>query len=665
MALSKNLFGIFGIVVVIFVIGLIFTTAVFGAENTMIAWKTDTLCGYAAISNVSPENSGCVKLSSVILVYSSENFVFVATRSAESGGISLYVIDTNYENLIDNNFIYDKTPTKIVKYKGVFSISGIPTTICADKKNFAYGTPWSEIVIYDGETKLKTGNKVLDESSISCDLNGENLAVCTTSKVYVLDRQGNIKWSKDIEGCKGVKILNNKVFVASNNKFSVFSIDGSLIFSKDMSIKDISGTDKIVMASSDGIYAYEENLNNLSKITNDTTVVGIAGLNKAIVYVTPSTLRTVNYNKTVTFEYGMKPNAHFVSIKGDRNHAIILTDAADPDTILVSISDGTYTATKAEDVGRKVRLSYLKDEMLISLLPFNEIEFKNLVGISAEKAITKGENILNTIVSMGATSVETKRINGTINKMKKAFEKRNYAGVLEIAKALQTQAATTGSFYALQEKELTDSLLKKSEEKKILLTTGIKMRYDRAMKEMLAGNYKNAISDFRGVRTEAEQFVRDKALDLLKDVEKRKSALEKFAEGTTEITELKEKINSEKDYVNTFVLLEDVKKLEDLTKEKTRELFERAEKAKKEAEAPWLIFGADVREIEDVIRDAKIAEDEKDYEKAIKKLSEATKMAKEYDMVSKAQDVCGIIIVLGIIILIILFIRGPKVKKEE
>ncbi len=670
MALGKNLSGMLGVVVAIvvssFVIGLIFSTAVLGEENTMTLWKTDTLCSYTANSNVSPENSGCVKLSNVIFVYSSKNFVFVATKDAEFGGVSLYVIDTNYENLIDNNFIYDKTLTKIVKYKNVISVSGGSlTTLCADGKNFAYGASSSHIVTYNGETNLKTGNKILGGSPLSCELNGENLAVCTTSKIYVLDRQGNIRWSQDVDGCKKVKILNNKVFVASSNKFLVFSIDGSVIFSKDISVRDMDGTDKIAVAISDGIYTYEENLNNLNKLVNDTAVIRIAGLNKAIAYVTPSTLRVVNYNKNIVSEYAMKPNTHLISIIGNKNHGVASTDVADPDTITIDVTDiSHYAGTKAEDMSGKIKSLYIKDEMLISLLPDNRIGFKNFVGISAQEAITGGENILSEITNMGATSAEKKQINDAVNKMKDAFEKRNYADVMETAKSLLTQAATAGNSYTLQEKYLTDNLLEMSSEKGMLLTTGIKLRYDNAIEKRLAGNYKGAIDDFRGVRTETEQYVRDKTLVLLKDVEQRKSAIEKFAESTENITELDDEINSEKDYVNAFTLLEDVKELEDMTKEKTIELFENAEKVKKEAETPWLIFGADVRDIEDKIQEAHIAEDENDYEKTIKTLSEATKEAKDYDVISKAQDVCVIAIIVGIIVLIILFMRRPKIKSE-
>lgn len=227
-----------------------------------------------------------------------------------------------------------------------------------------------------------------------------------------------------------------------------------------------------------------------------------------------------------------------------------------------------YAGTKAEDMSGKIKSLYVKDEMLISLLPDNGIRFKNFVGISAQESIADGENILSEITNMGATSAEKKQINDAVNKMKDAFEKRNYADVMETAKSLLTQAATAGNSYTLQEKYLTDNLLEMSSEKGMLLTTGIKLRYDNAIEKRLAGNYKGAIDDFRGVRTETEQYVRDKTLVLLKDVEQRKSAIEKFAESTENITELDDEINSEKDYVNAFTLLEDVKELEDMTKEK-------------------------------------------------------------------------------------------------
>ncbi|CEG11151.1 hypothetical protein MSIBF_A1220005 [groundwater metagenome] len=49
-------------------------------------------------------------------------------------------------------------------------------------KNFAYGASSSHIITYNGETNLKTGNKILGGSPLSCELNGENLAVCTQAR---------------------------------------------------------------------------------------------------------------------------------------------------------------------------------------------------------------------------------------------------------------------------------------------------------------------------------------------------------------------------------------------------------------------------------------------------------------------------------------------------
>lgn len=670
MASGKGMSGlgfVAAIMISSFLIGLIFSTVVYSEENTMTTWKTSTLCSYDAKSNVSPKYSGCVKLSNVISIYSSKNFVFVAAKNAELRSVDLYVIDPNYENLIDNKFIYDGSPTKIVRYKAKISFAGesMPT-ICAGGRYFAYGTPSSKIMIYDGKANSKTGNKILEGKPSSCDINGENLAVCTTRKAYVMDMQGNIKWSKDMNKCKKVKILNDKVFVASNDKFLVFSMNGDKIFSKNISVKDMGGTDKIAIATSDGIYTYEEDLNALDKLVDDTAVIGIAGLNNAIAYITPSTLKVVNYDKKVISKHVMKPNTHLVSIKGNKNYAIASTDVADPDTILIDISKGNvdYAVTKASDVTSKIRQSYLKDGMFISLLPYDEILFKNLVGISAQEAIKKGENILNEVKDMGATDAEKKQISDTLNEMKNAFKEGNYAKVMEIGKNLQTQAAKIGNSYTLQEKQLTDNLLEMASEEGMLLTTGIKLKYDNAIEKMQAGNYKGAVDDFKQVRTETEQYVRDKALELLKDVKDRKSALDKFAESTEEITKLDEQIDSEKDYVNAFTLLKDVKKLDDLTKERMKELFDEAEKAKEEAITPWLMFGADVTDIKEKIRDAHIAEYEGKYETALKKLSEATKEAHDFDTISKAKDIAVISIIVGVIVLIILYIRRPKVKEE-
>ncbi|PKP61173.1 MAG: hypothetical protein CVT88_00820 [Candidatus Altiarchaeales archaeon HGW-Altiarchaeales-1] len=670
MASGKNLFGILGIVAAIvvssFVIGLIFSTDVF-SENTLNEWKTDTICSYNAKSNTTPEYSGCVKLSNVIMVYSSKNFVFVVTKESEFGGVSLYVVDVTDKNLTDNKFIYDKTPTQIVKYKNVISLTGNPTALCADGNLFAYGTSNYDFALFDGSTGTKLKGKNLGGKIASCDINEGNLAMCAGNNLYVIDEQGNVKWNKEVNGCKNVKILNNKVFAGTGDGFFVFSMEGTGIFSKNITIKDMAGTDKIAIASSDGIYIYDENSNSLNLLRSDSAVIGIAGLDKAIVYVTSSTLRAIKYNDSIIFEHVMKPGENLLSINGNKNYAVALTkDVKSPDTIIVEIIGGEtvyVSTTTADDVASKVKMSYVKDGMWVSLFPDNAIGFKNFVGISANASIAKGENILTSLTNIGATDEKKKEINDSLNLMKDEYTKGNYEKVSEIARALKTKEIAMGNSYVLEEKSQTDNLLEMASEKGMILTSGTKLRYDNAMEEMFTGNYKSAISDFKGVRTETEQFVRDKVLVVLADVEQRKSAIEKFAESTKEITDLHEKINSEKDYVDAFTLLDDVKELEHLTKERTIELFENAEKAKKEAETPWIMFGADVRDIEDQIRTAHTAEDEKDYEKTIKTLSAATKQAKDYDVISKAQDVCVIAIVVGIIVLLILFIRRPKVKE--
>jgi len=668
MTSGKNLSGIFGIVAAIvvssFVIGLIFSTNVF-SENTLNGWTTDTLCSYNAKSNVTPEYSNCIKLSNVIMVSSSKNFVFVYTKDAESGSISLYVIDLLDKNILDNKFIYDKAVTSIIKYKNVISLTGNPTAMCADGNLFAYGTSNYDFALFDGSVRVKGKN--LGGKIASCDIDGGNVAICAGNNIYVMDAQGNVKWNKEVKGCKNVKILNNNIFIGADDGFFVFSIEGANIFSKNINVKSVTGTDKIAIASSDGIYIYNENSNSLNLLINDSAVIGIAGLDKAIAYVTPSTLRVISYNKSIIYEYAMKPGEHIVSISGNKNHAVILTDVKDPDTIVAEVIDGkifSIKKTTVDDIKNKEKIYMLKDGMLIASFPDNTISFKNFVGISANESIAKGEKILSEITSIGATDAEKKEIEDLLKEMKKEYDEGNYEKVYEIAKNLKTKEITIGDSYVSEEKSQTDNLLEMASEKGMTLTTGIKLRYDNAIEEMLSGNYKSAISDFKRVRTETEQYVRDKTLELLKDVEQRKSALDKFAEPTENITELDDKINSEKDYVNAFTLLEDVKELEGLTKERTKELFDDAEKAKKEAITPWLIFGADVRDIEDKIQEAHIAEDEKDYEKIIKTLSEATKEAKDYDVISKAQDVCVIGIIVGIIVLIILFIRRPKIKSE-
>ncbi len=675
MTSGKNLSGILGIVSAImvssFVIGLMFSTNVF-SENSLNDWKTDTLCSYNAKSNTTPEYSNCVKLSelnNVIMVSSSKNFVFVFTKNSESGSVSLYVIDMLDKNLTDNKFIYGKI-TPMTKYKNMISLTvreiiGNPTAMCADENLFAYGTSNYDFALFDGSVRVKGKN--LGEKIASCDISEGNLAMCAGNNIYVMDAQGNIKWNKEMKGCKNVKILNNKVFVGADDGFFVFSMEGTNIFSKNITVKSIIGMDKIAIASSDGIYIYIENSNNLDKIVADEAVIGIAGLNKTIAYVTPSTLRVISYNKSIVYEYSMKPNEHILSITGNKNHVVVLTDVKDPDTIVVEVIGGEISSIKkttVDSVANKMKFFYVKSGMWISSFPDNNVAFKNFVGISANESIAKGEKILSDITSIGAADAEKKEIENLLKEMKKKFNESNYEKVSEIARALKTKEIAIGNSYVLEEKSQTYNLLEMASEKSMLLTTGIKLRYDDAIEKMFAGNYKSAISDFKGVRTETEQFVRDKALVRLTDAEKRKSALDKFAEPTEEITDLAEKINSEKDYVNAFALLEDVKELGGLTKEKTKELFEGAEKAKKEAETPWLIFGADVSDIKYLIHEAHVAENEYDYEKAIKTLSEATKEANDYDVISKAQDFCVIAIIVGIIILIILFVRRPKIKEE-
>ncbi len=668
MASGKNLSGIFGIVAAIvvssFVIGLMFSTNVF-SENTLNEWKTDTFCSYNAKSNTTPEYSNCVKLSNVIMVSLSKNFIFVSTKDAESGSISLYVVDLQDKNLIDSKFIYDKEVTPVIKYKNVISLTGNPTAICTDGNLFAYGTSNYDFALFDGSTRVKGKN--LGGKIASCDINGGNVATCVGNNIYIMDAQGNVKWNKEVKGCNNVKILNNDVFVGADDGFFVFSMEGTNIFSKNINVKSVTGTDKIAIASSDGIYIYSENSNSLNLLINDSAVIGIAGLNKAIAYVAPSTLRVISYNKSIIYEYAMKPNEHIVSISGNKNHVVILTYVKDPDTIVAEVIDGKISSIKkttVDDINNKAKFYLAKDGMWIASFPDNTISFKNFVGISANELNAKGEKILSDITSIGAADAEKKEIEDLLKEMKKEYNEGNYEKVYEIAKNLKTKEITIGNSYVSEEKSQTDNLLEMASEKGMILTTGIKLRYNNAMEKMLIGNYKSAISDFKGVRTETEQYVRDNVLVLLKDIELRKSAIEKFAESTENITELYDKINSEKDYVNAFTLLGDVKELESLTKERTKELFDDAEKAKKEAITPWLIFGADVRDIEDKIQEAHIAEDEKDYEKTIKTLSEATKEAKDYDVISKAQDVCVIAIIVGIIVLIILFMRRPKIKSE-
>jgi len=667
MASGKNLSGVLGIVAAIvvssFVVGLIFSTNVF-SENTLNEWKTDTLCSYTAKSNTTPENSGCIKLSNIVMISSSKNFAFVSTKDKETGGVSLFVIDLQDKNLTNNKFVYDSAVTPIVKYKSMISLTGLPTAICADGNLFAYGTNNYDFALFDGSTRVKGQN--LKGKIASCDINGGEVATCAGNNIYVMDEQGNIKWNKEVNGCKNVKILNNNVFATTNDGFFVFSTDGNKIFSKDVKVKDMSGTDKIAIACSDGIYIYNENLKDLNKITDDEAVIGIAGLNKAIAYTTPSTFRIVDYNKSIVYEYAMKPNEQFISISGNKNHAVILTDVKDPDMIVVELSDGKISSIKKntlDDINNKVKFYQAKDGILIEAFPDNAIAFKNFVGISANESIGNGEEILNNLIGIGAQDA-AQEIKDLLEEMKKEYNNANYEKVLEISKNLKAKETTTGNIYASEEKQQTDNLLEMMSDKGMQLTSGTKLKYDDAIEEMSIGKYKEAIENFKIVRRESEQYVRDKVLSLLTDVEKRKAALDKFAESTANITKLDEQINSEKDYVNAFTLLDDVKELENMTKEKTKELFDNTEKAKKEAETPWLIFGADVSDINDKIQEAQIAEDEGDYEKTVKTLSEATKEGKDFDVISKVQDVVVIGIILGVIILIVLIIRRPKVKEE-
>jgi len=459
--------------------------------------------------------------------------------------------------------------------------------------------------------------------------------------------------------------------VGADDGFFVFSAEGGKIFSNTMSLigmEIVLGTNNnVVIASSNGIYTYDENLRNVDKIITDEAVIGVAGLEKAIGYVTPSTFRVVDYNKSIVYEYNIKEGEKILSISGNKNYVGVLTSIADLNMIYAEVRDGEVVLIKKDaidDIKNSPKSYCVKDGMKIAAFPDNNIEFKNLVAISASEVIAGGEKILKEIKEIGVAEEERRQIENLMEEMRKEFNERNYEKVSKIGENLETKAIAVGDRYVLEEKSQTDYLLEMASEKNMTLTTGTKLRYDNAIEEMFTGNYKSAISDFKGVRTETEQFVRDKVLNVLENVEKRKAALDKFAESTPNITALDEKINSEKDYVNTFTLLDDVKELEDLTKERTKELFDNAEKAKKEAIKPWLLFGADVKDIEEKIQEAHIAEDEKDYEKAVKALSEATKEAKDYDVISKVQDVSVIAIVVGIIVLIVLYIRRPKVKEE-
>jgi len=669
MVACKNLSGVLGTLTAVImssvVVGLILLTNAF-SENVLYDWKTDTICTYDAKSNTTPEYSNCIKLSNVIDVYSSKDFVFVFTKSTEYGSVSMYVFDLRDKNIINNTFIYDKNPTPIVKYRMVSALSGNPTAICADKNLFAYGTSDYNFVILDD--LKKTGSKNLGGKISSCDISNENIVVCAGNSIYVMNKNGDIKWSKELNSCKAVKVLNDNIFAGSDDKFFVFSKDGKEIFSKNINVKEIAGTDKIAVMSSDGIYIYNEDSKNLEKLMSDEAVIGITGMSNAIVYITPLTLRVVKYDGSMIYNYTMKPSEteKIVSIKGDKNYAVALTNTKDPDMIFVELIDNDVIISKTtlDDINNKLKFYNLKDGVLIIANPDNSVVVKNFVGISAKDIIAKGENLLADIINVGASDEEKERINKTLNEMKKEFDNNNYEKVVETGNKLMIETKSIGEGYALEEKKETDNLREMASEKGMMLTTGIKLRYDNAIEKMKSGDFKGAINEFRTVKTEIEQYVRDKSLELLKEAEKRKSALDKFSVSTENITKLDEKINSEKDYVNAFVLLDDVKELDDMTKERVKELFDEAENAKEEAIKPWIMFGADVRDIEDKIREAQIAEKEGDYEKCVKLLSDATKEAKEYDVISKVQDVSVIAIFVGIIVLIILYIRRPKVKEE-
>ncbi|MFN3527822.1 MAG: hypothetical protein ACK4YO_01825 [Candidatus Altarchaeaceae archaeon] len=574
--------------------------------------------------------------------------------------------------MIDNKFIYYEygapTEKSIVKYKLSVASQGRVTGICASDKIFAYGNAIGNFFVYKNYEKILSEN--LKGAIFACDISSkdikEKIAVCSGTQINLMNVDGNLLWSKDLNGiCKNVRILDNKdiIFVTTENKLFVFSLQGEEIFSKEISVKDADANeDKGVIATDDGIYVYD---NELSKIS-DKNVDKISSSNEFIAAISKNKFIIMDYKGKEIFVHEIPKNSNFIAIDSDENYAVALTNITSPNFIVYSKRRNELIIEEnvGDESSKAIKIS-LNSGKLVEGYSTDYVRYLDVAGKEAKIFIDEALKLIKEMKKIGAKEDEIDEISKRITNMNTSFNNREYKNIFDFGESIKEKVTNIKSNYASAAKQEAENIIALASKYGLPTTTKIKLKYDEALKKYYEKDYVNAKKEFEEVVRQTDAYIRDKALEKYEDLMKKKEAMDKYGYAEENISKMADEISKLKEHVVGSVLFEKVDEFAEEINKKYDEIFKETKDAIEEADKVEIFSKADISEVEEMYNEAKVfCYEKKDYDQCIRKLSEAAKKAKDLKATAYAKDIVIIlIVVIGIIIIIILILK-PKVKKE-
>lgn len=651
-----------------FCVVLLFGMTVTGEDKSTAGWSSNVFCFYTMPENATNASiAQCYKLSYTDKVLLNNNLVFVVSPPEKLKPSLLFVLDESYANLTQN-IPFEGSIKKIVKFKNLFSNNGEILSLCASGDNFAFGSSDRGIYFYESvnnSSRLKW--KSFGEGNIkACDIQSsgpymEYIAVCSGDYVEVFDGEGNLKWKKDLGGvCKGADFFNDEVISAGPDKFSVFLIDGTEKFSRDIAgIKSVYSGKKAVILAEDGVYAFDGAVNKI--INGKFDAAAVSGVSERILLYSGTEFYVSDYSGKIFWSYNFTAGDKITASAVDERYALIGTDTAGIYAFELD-KGGNYLLKLAHDsaiIGFNpgvVSLSLNKGKIAVGYSDGVVFYFDVIMG-HAVKRMSEIESIIS---AAKASGMKTEGFDVKLNQMRESYNQSQYSRTLDIASQLDSEISSMKKEYVSEAMGEINELIKKTSDFGLVIPRSIKENYDNAYRYYNNGEYDNANNYLQKVKVSLTQFIRDCALDRFSVVKKARDAINKEGIPTTLDTQISE-IDELKDYASAIVLFDKVRTADNTVADTVNKLLKDADDAVKNVHNKFIFADPSTKDPEDQIKEARAYLEQEDFPVAIGKITAATKHAKDLKTLALVEDICIIVVILSAVIILIFFLRRPKV----
>jgi len=678
---------------------LLLGIAVTSEDKSVTDWSSNVFCLYTIPVNATNTSiSQCNKLSYVDKVLPNNNVLFIVSPPEKLKPSFLFVVDKTYENLTQD-ISFEGSIKKIVKFKNLFSNNGEILSLCTSGNNFAFGSSDTKIYSFElvnNTSKLKWTNS--GEGGIkACDIRYSDptiqysqpyagyVVVCSGNYVELFDAEGNLKWKNDLgEACKGVNffgdgIFGDEIISVGSNKLSVFLINGTAKFSKQVdNIKSllyvsVSGR-KAVVLTDGGAYVFDGDATEITKIIDGkfdgASVSGVSGIPGYILLYRNSDLYLSDYSGKIFWNYSLSVGENITASAVDDRYALVGTDMAQVYVFdLVNIESKNVTNAKkylfkiSHDTviaGFKPRVTSLSLDKGKFAVGYSDgvVSYHDIVD---KHVMSRMSEIDSIVLAANASGISTGSLNIKLDQMREAYNQSQYSRVLDLASQIDSEMYSMKKKYFSEIMEEVNELIKEATDNNLVIPKTIKADYDSAYGYSADGEYDKANEYIKRVKTSLMQFIRDKALDQLEVVRKAKDALNKAAIVTTLNDQISE-IDELKDYASAIVLFDKVKAANNTVSDTMNTLLKDANEAIDNVHHKFIFADPTTKDLEEEIEEGKAYLNDNDFSMAIGKITEATQHAKEVKTLALVEDVCIIIIFISLIIVLIFFFKRPKIK---